>query len=83
MIKKVTSLFGGPTGERTVNEIAVAALEELLEKARSGEIVGIAVAALHYDGCGSFQLAGRVGGYSMLGALDEAHSRVMEIVKSE
>lgn len=83
MIEKVTSLFGGPTGERTVNELAVAALEEWLAKARSGEIVGVAVAALHCDGLGSCQLAGRVGGYSMLGALDDAHSQVMEIVKSE
>lgn len=82
MSGKVTSLFGGPTGERVVSEAAVAALDEWLERALSGEIVGFAIAVLHHDGLGAFELAGRVGGYSMLGALDAAHARVLEIVRS-
>ena len=53
-----------------VNEGCVAALEEALEQAKSGEIVGGAIIRRHHDNVGSYRLVGSVGGYSMLGAID-------------
>lgn len=83
MSGNVTSIYGGATGQREPNENAISALEELLEMARAGEIVGIAVAGLYHDGCGMYRLAGRVGGYSMLGALDVAKVGLIQIVRGE
>ena len=78
---KVVSVFGGPTGEPAPNEILIATLERALEAAKAGEIVGGAIAYLHSDGHGSFNVAGQIGGYSMLGAVEMAKSYIVEINK--
>lgn len=83
MENNVRSLFGGATGQREPNENAISTLEELLEMARAGEIIGIAVAGLCHDGCGMYRLAGRVGGYSMLGAVEIAKAELIDIVRSD
>jgi hypothetical protein len=75
MTDNVAPLFGGPRHVREVNEIAVAALEEALEAARSGEVVGVVIARLHHDNLSSYQIAGKIGGYGIIGAL--------EVVKAE
>lgn len=83
MTSQVVPLRGGLTGEKKVNPRAVEALEELLEMAWSGEIVGIAAAGMCHDGCGMYRVAGLVGGYSMLGAIDVVRSEVSDIVRAE
>lgn len=65
---EVRSLHGALTGERVVNEDLVKAIEGLLEAAKSGEIVGAAVARLHYDSGCSWQISGVIGGYGLIGA---------------
>lgn len=78
---RVSHIFGGPTGERDVNYRVVSLLEDLLERAHSGEIVGVSVCALSFDGCGSYWLGGKVGGYSMLGAMDVARSDLVDLIR--
>ena len=77
----VVSLNGGPRGVREVNEAVVSVLERWLEAARSGEVIGVAIALLDYDGCGRWAVAGTVGGYSMLGALEVARADLLEVMR--
>lgn len=78
---KVVSLRGQPTGERKVNANAVAAAQRLLEQAQAGEVIGVAVVTLHYDSAAAFDMAGKLGGYSMLGACDMVHDLLVEVNK--
>ena len=52
-----------------IDEAAVAALERLLDQAKSGEVIGIAWAAMHADECTSFQCNGSSISRSLLGAI--------------
>lgn len=76
---KVTALFGGPTGLPQRNESCISALREWLEMAEAGEVVGIAIAGLSYDACTRYRIAGKVGGYGMLGALEMAKADLVEV----
>ncbi|WP_454917436.1 hypothetical protein [Xanthobacter sediminis] len=78
-MSNVVAIRGGPTGQPEPNPTCIATLEEWLERARSGEIVGVALAALHHDGVGSYAVGGRVGGYSMLGALEMACAELVKV----
>lgn len=78
---RVVSLYGGPTGERAPVDNCVLALEELLAKARAGEVVGVAVACLHFDRLASYHVAGQVGGYGIIGALEVAKVDLLEICR--
>jgi hypothetical protein len=79
MTGEVKPLFGGLTYEREVIESTVVALEETLEAARSGEILGVAIAMLDHKGMGAYSVAGRVGGYNMLGALEMAKAEIVAV----
>lgn len=79
----VTSLHGEPTGLPEPNEYCIEMLECLLEKARSGVVIGVAVAALNHKGVAETHLSGMVGGYSLLGALACVHAEVLEIARAE
>ena len=72
MKDNVISLNGGLTGEKQVVTSTVEQLEVLLESAKSGQIVGIAYSVLEYDNNACFGVVGRVGGFSMVGALEAA-----------
>jgi hypothetical protein len=78
-MSNVHSLWGQPTGERTPQPELVAALEDALERARSGEIVGAAFATVYCDGLSGWSLAGRVGGNSLIGALEMVKAAAMEV----
>jgi hypothetical protein len=78
-VSNVKSLFGGPAGVAEPNEVCIDALRAVLEMAESGEIVGVAMVALDKDGLGRWEVAGRVGGYSMLGAMEMARSELVDI----
>jgi len=67
-VTKVLSLYGGPVGEHEVNETCVAALEEWLEMAKSGQIVGVCLVGLGYDNLAQYTIAGKIGGYGLVGA---------------
>jgi hypothetical protein len=79
MTGEVKPLFGGLTYEPEVIESAVNALEAALEAARSGEVVGVAVAMLDCRGMGSYSVAGRIGGYSVIGALEMAKAEIVAV----
>lgn len=82
-MSNVTSLNGGPSGVREVNEHLIEVLEGILERARAGEAVGGAIILLHYDSASSWMLAGRVGGYSMLGACSAVKHALLELEFSD
>ena len=65
---KVLSIYGGPVGEHEVNETCVEQIEEWLEMAKSGQIVGICLVGLGYDNLAQYTIAGKIGGYGLVGA---------------
>jgi len=79
MSDTVESLFGGPSVGRVVNEDLVSALSELLERAKSGEIIGIACSSVHWDHVASYSVCGLVGGYSLLGGLEMAKAEIISV----
>jgi hypothetical protein len=58
---------------RKINADMVSILEDLLERARSGEIVSIACAYTYHDNSASQRLAG-MASFQLLGALHKAAS---------
>lgn len=78
----VTSLHGGEITAGTRNEGCVAKLKELLERAEAGELTGIVCAGLHNDVTASYTIAGMVGPYSMLGAVDMARDELISLMKA-
>ena len=79
----VTALHGGEVNTFTPNEGCTKALREMLEKAEAGEITGIVCARLHGDNLGSYTIAGMIGPYSLLGALDMAKSELIDHMKDQ
>lgn len=67
--KRVLSLFGGVTGQREVDADTVEVLEDLLERAKSGEIVGVVAVNVNFDGTVGRWYAGDVNNHSTVGAL--------------
>lgn len=80
-MSNVEGIFGGPSGLPAVNDVAVALLADLLERAKSGELIGAAVVGVHCDGVASYHVGGRVGGFSAVGALEVMKSELLEVNK--
>lgn len=57
-MSSVVSLHGKPLYTPETNAAVVASLEEWLERARSGEVHGIAIAALYRDDAVGFSYSG-------------------------
>ena len=66
---EVKSLFGGPTGEKQVNDNVVFVIEDLLQRAKAGEIIGITAAYIDEDGTAAYSFGGLTHGYGILGAM--------------
>ena len=82
----VSSIFGGeiPTGETgEPNESLISFLEDLLERARSGNSVGVIATELHNDRSASWHVVGQVGGFTMLGAATVALDELTSVVRGE
>lgn len=79
MTGAVTSLFGGPVGLPEPNDACISTLRKFLEMAEDGEVLGVAIVALDKDACARWAVSGKVGGYSILGALDTAKAELMDI----
>lgn len=75
----VKSMFGGPSGLPEVSEVAVSTLRDLLERAEAGELIGVAAVCVHCDGAASYNIGGRVGGFSAIGALEMAKAELLEV----
>lgn len=81
MSDKVVSLSGQKIPDGSPNQCAIEALEEVLEKARAGEICGVVLCALYADRSASYQINGMVGGYSLLGAVDIAKAELSDEIR--
>lgn len=79
MADNVIGLNGAPRGQREVSAPCVNVLRDLLERAEAGEVIGVGISALHHDGDASYYVCGRVGGFSMVGALDMVRADLVEI----
>lgn len=76
MSQKVTPIFEGSlTYEREVNEELVEDIEALLEKVRSGEVVGVVYAELYHDGLAGNGFCGKASN-ALIGALERAKYRI-------
>lgn len=69
MTDKIVSLRGGTVLGGEPSDALVEYLEDLLEQARSGHVVGIAAATVESSGVASYAVVGRVGGFGLSGAL--------------
>lgn len=69
--------------DRAINANCVAALEELLEMAKSGEICGIAASYQYHDNLGGYRLAGFVGSFSVLGAVNVMQDQLINDHRGE
>ena len=58
-------------------------LEDLLERARSGDLQGIVTVGMDADGFAAYGLIGSCGGFAMQGALTLASTLVAEINLSQ
>ena len=83
MAEKVISLNGGPLGKPQPNADCIRALEDWLEKARSGQIIGVGMVGLGFNDTGQWAVAGVVGGFSMVGALEIVRDELVKIVRGE
>ena len=79
----VVSFKGAPFGQKEVNSICVDVLQDLLRRAEAGELVGIALGALHYNSETSWHVAGHVGGYAMIGALEMAKADLIDVNRGD
>jgi hypothetical protein len=64
----VRSMFGGPPMVKEPNAETIDALEELLQMAMAGEIIGVAFVYHFFDGTAAWSHGGQIGSYSGLGA---------------
>lgn len=83
MTDTVIALRGGPTGRPEPNQACIDMLESWLEMARSGELIGVTLAGNCFNGCARWGLAGTVGGYSMIGALEIARAELVNVARGE
>lgn len=84
MADKIVRLGGGeipPPGK--VDATLVRFLEDQLERARSGDIIGFAGATLGSKHQSTFWFAGTVGTFGMVGALECAKRKVMAVAMGD
>jgi hypothetical protein len=63
---EIVTIYGQNADPRKASISVVEALERQLEKARSGEIIAVAIAFIHFDGGSGRHLAGMTGGENKL-----------------
>lgn len=71
MTKNIVSLNGAPVEGQTTepSEYVIETLEDMLERAKSGKLIGVAIVGMENDGATPYMLVGKVGGFGMVGAL--------------
>lgn len=61
------------------SQACISSLEEMLQRAKSGELQGFVAAALTSADVAEYRIAGRVGGFAMQGALECAKSELVNV----
>lgn len=80
MTDNVIPVFGGPiTNAAEPNAACVKTLEQWLERARSGKTIGVVIAAMDTDNMTQYELAGYVGSFNMMGALQMLQQHLIDI----
>jgi peptide deformylase len=71
MTDNIVSLNGAPVaGEQMQpSQYLIETLEEMLERAKNGQTIGMAAVMMEHDGQCPYALVGRVGGFVMAGSL--------------
>jgi len=82
-MSNVTTLFGETVNQSEPSPAAIRAIEDLLERVKAGDVVGVAYASLHSDGTGSYGLSGQIGSYAALGALELAKAQLSGLMLDE
>lgn len=77
--RRVVSINGCDVTPGKPDPGVVKVLEELLEMARSGEIVAIAAVSMHQDKLSSWRTAGRLGGYSIIGGTEVMKGHLIDV----
>ena len=80
---EVKSIFGGPTGAPEPSPACVEVLEVWLEMAKSGHITGAVLAGQCCDGSAQYAVGGRIGGYSLVGALELAKADLVGAMRDD
>lgn len=78
---KVVSLFGGcvtPSEEVRANGIVIEVLEDYLQRAKAGELIGVAIAARTKDNLGEYIYGGHLG-MAVVGSLHAAAAKLIKI----
>ena len=78
---KVVSLFGGcfaPEEEVKANKIVIEVLEDYLQRAKAGELIGVTIAARTKDNLGEYIYGGHLG-MAVVGALHSAANKLIRI----
>jgi len=80
---KIVPLFGEaaqpPVLKKEPHQGVITALEQLLQEARAGDIVGLAYAYHGTEFRAAYGVVGFVGGYSMQGALRCAENEISDL----
>ena len=77
---KITPLFADAFPQpREPSPVCVAELERLLAAAKVGEIVGVVATVQHHDGFSAYSIAGKIGSYSLIGAMTAGLHRLLRL----
>jgi hypothetical protein len=71
-----------PEAAKTPNENLIRFLEQLLQDARSGDVIGAACSYMAHDCRSGYSIVGTVGGFSMQGALQCALQDICDLNRS-
>lgn len=74
---EVVSIHGAPVHAGDPVEPCVSALEDMLERARAGEVIGVAMAVMHSDRSSSFTFGGYLDSYGVIGALEMVRAKIV------
>lgn len=80
-MKNVVNLFGDEPVPPEPNQSAIRMLSAVLAQAERGEVIGVVISSLHSDRSASYGIAGMIGPYSLVGAMEIAKDEVIGSVK--
>lgn len=71
MSDNIVSLSGAPIAGEAMepSQYLIETLEEMLERAKNGQTIGMAAVMMEHDGHSPYALVGRVGGFTMAGSM--------------